>query len=331
MNPFENYRRIPVTVIGGFLGAGKTTLLNHLVSSRPDITFGIIVNEFGQTGIDGSLIENVSSDGIAELANGCLCCFGRDDLVAAMVKLANYKTPPDYVLIELSGVADPVPVAQTVLDPLVKTFFRLDGIIGVADVRNLWQTIQDTPEGAVQLAYANSIILNKIDQASAEQLETAKGIVRKLSPLASVQETSKSQASAELLLNIHAFDPKRQSEAPATKHSPGLKSFSLSAERPLTKAGFNRFVERMIVARPDDVYRAKGYLSLEGMEQSVLFQSVREIFNLELSDKVSDGYSELVVIGRHLDKEEFSRTFASAVSEDSMLLSGVKRILGKRA
>lgn len=331
MNPFENYRRIPVTVIGGFLGAGKTTLLNHLVSSRPDITFGIIVNEFGQTGIDGSLIENVSSDGIAELANGCLCCFGRDDLVAAMVKLANYKTPPDYVLIELSGVADPVPVAQTVLDPLVKTFFRLDGIIGVADVRNLWQTIQDTPEGAVQLAYANSIILNKIDQASAEQLETAKGIVRKLSPLASVQETSKSQASAELLLNIHAFDPKRQSEAPATKHSPGLKSFSLSAERPLTKAGFNRFVERMIVARPDDVYRAKGYLSLEGMEQSVLFQSVREIFNLELSDKVSDGYSELVVIGRHLDKEEFSRAFASAVSEDSMLLSGVKRILGKRA
>lgn len=147
-------QRIPVTVIGGFLGAGKTTLVNHLVSHGGK-RFGVIVNEFGQIGIDGSLIENLDTDGIAELSNGCLCCVGRDDLVDTVFRLANRKHPPEHILIELSGLADPVPVAQTLLDRFVRAKFELDGILGVADARHLEQTLSDAPEGGARAGPAH--------------------------------------------------------------------------------------------------------------------------------------------------------------------------------
>ncbi len=317
MPDFNFKQRIPVTVIGGFLGAGKTTLVNKLIRSGA-YKFGVIVNEFGETGVDGSLIEKMDSDGVAELSNGCLCCFGRDDLVQSMVKLAMREVPPEYVLIELSGVADPVPVAQTVLDPYVKGLFELDGIIGVADTRNLKTTIQQNPEGAVQLAYASTVILNKIDVASAEQIEEAKLIAKKLNPLVSIQEASHAEVPFSSILNTHAFEPRWESDY-AVQHTQGLNSFTLRADRPLNRQGFNRFIETMIVARPDQVYRAKGFISIEGFDKHVLFQSVREIFNLNLAEQTSDGTTHLVVIGRHLDEEEFRAAFELALKPPRLL------------
>jgi G3E family GTPase len=328
MPDFNFKQRIPVTVIGGFLGAGKTTLVNKLIRSGA-YKFGVIVNEFGETGVDGSLIEKMDSDGVAELSNGCLCCFGRDDLVQSMVKLAMRETPPEYVLIELSGVADPVPVAQTVLDPYVKGLFELDGIIGVADARNLKATVQQSPEGAVQLAYASTVILNKIDVATAEQLEEAKRITQKLNPLVAIQEASHADVSFSSILNTHAFEPRWESDY-AVQHTQGLSSFTLRADRPLNRQSFNRFTETMIVARPDQVYRAKGFISIEGFDKHVLFQSVREIFNLNLAEQDSDGKTNLVVIGRNLDEEEFRSAFELTLKSPS-LFETVRRTFGKTA
>ncbi len=333
MPDFTVKQRIPVTVIGGFLGAGKTTLVNKLIRSRA-YKFGVIVNEFGETGVDGSLIEKMDSDGVAELSNGCLCCFGRDDLVQSMVKLAMRETPPEYVLIELSGVADPVPVAQTVLDPYVKGLFELDGIIGVADARNLKTTVQESPEGAVQLAYANTVILNKIDLATAEQIEEAKRITQKLNPLVAIQEASHADVPFSSILNTHAFEPRWESDAGFSEHrvqhTPGLKSFTLRADLPLNRQSFNRFIETMIVARPDQVYRAKGFISIEGFDKHVLFQSVREIFNLNLAEQDSDGKTNLVVIGRNLDEAEFRSAFELTLKSPG-LLETVRRTFGKTA
>lgn len=305
--------RIPVSVIGGFLGAGKTTLVNHLIGSG-GYRFGVIVNEFGETGIDGSLIENLDEDGVAELANGCLCCAARDDLLGAMVKLALRDTPPDYVLIELSGVADPVPVAQTVLDPYVKGLFELDGIIGVADARHLRQTIQECPEGSVQLAYANAIVLNKIDLANEAEQSEARDLARRLSPLATLHESQHSCVVPEALLTQHAFSASWETRSWEAKghhhhHTPGMTSFTLQSEVPLNRRAWNAFVETFIVARPAQVYRAKGFLSLQGLPTPFVFQAVRDVIDLSVARGRDHGPSTLVMIGRDLDEDEYQQAF----------------------
>lgn len=301
-------KRIPVGVIGGFLGAGKTTLVNHLVASGAQ-RFGIIVNEFGETGIDGSLIENVDTDGIAELSNGCLCCVGREDLVSALFKLISRKDKPDYILIELSGLADPVPVAQTVLDPFARTRFELDSIIGVADARNLEQTLRDGPEGAVQLAYASVIVLNKTDLASPEQVDEAEALIRKINPLAQVFRTAQSRVNPQDLLHLRAFSLDWRPQNYQHLHTPNLQSFTLSAEGLLERPKVNEFIDQYLISRPDAVFRAKGFLSVKGFDKQVLFQSVREIFSLELSQEPLQARSRLVVIGRGLNQFEYEEAF----------------------
>lgn len=301
-------KRIPVSVIGGFLGAGKTTLVNHLVSSGRH-RFGIIVNEFGETGIDGSLIENVDTDGVAELSNGCLCCVGREDLVSALFKLIGRKDKPEYILIELSGLADPVPVAQTVMDPFARTKFELDGIIGVADARNLEQTLRDGPEGAVQLAYANTVVLNKTDLATPEQVTDAENLIRKINPLAQINRTSQSQVNPQELLHLRAFDLDWKPQSYQHLHTPNLQTFTLTAERLLERHKVNEFIDQYLISRPDAVFRAKGFLSVKGFDKQVLFQSVREIFSLEQSKEPALAKSRLVVIGRGLNQFEYEEAF----------------------
>ncbi|RIH92237.1 CobW family GTP-binding protein [Meiothermus granaticius] len=301
-------KRIPVSVIGGFLGAGKTTLVNHLVSTAP-YRFGIIVNEFGETGIDGSLIENVDTDGIAELSNGCLCCVGRDDLVSAMFKITSRKDPPDYLLIELSGLADPVPVAQTVMDPFARTKFELDGIIGVADARNLEQTLRDGPEGAVQLAYANTIVLNKTDLATPEQIDQAEQLLQQINPLAEVRRADHSKADPQALLGLKAFGLEWKPQGYQHLHAPNLQTFTLTAERPLERHKVNEFIDSHLISRPNAVFRAKGFLQVRGFKQQILFQSVREIFSLEQANQPAQAPSKLVVIGRGLNPLEYEEAF----------------------
>jgi G3E family GTPase len=301
-------KRIPVSVIGGFLGAGKTTLVNHLVSAGGR-KFGVIVNEFGESGIDGSLIENVDTDGIAELSNGCLCCVGREDLVSALFKIISRKDKPEHILIELSGLADPVPVAQTVMDPFARTRFELDGIIGVADARNLEQTLRDGPEGAVQLAYASTVVLNKIDLATPEQVAEAQGLILQINPLAQIYQTAHARVNPDKLLGLRAFDLEWKPQGHQHLHMPNLQTFTLTSDRILERQKVNEFIDRYLISRPDAVFRAKGFLSVKGFEQQVIYQSVREIFSIEQSKEPAQAPSRLVVIGRNLNQFEYEEAF----------------------
>lgn len=320
--------RIPVTVIGGFLGAGKTTLVNHLLASGVR-RFGVIVNEFGRLGVDGALIEALDTldDGVTELANGCLCCFGRDDLVEALVKLALREGPPEHILIELSGVADPVPVAQTVLDPYVKALFELNAVVGVADARNLLKTVQETPEGAVQLAYASTVVLNKCDLAEGERLREAHELVQQLNPLAQVLNARHAQVDPETLLRDQLFPPWDPAQPPQTVHTPRLKSIVLESEVPLERGALNRFLEAHVLSRPDSVYRVKGFVDLAGAKQRVLVQAVRDILSLTLLPEAASGRSQLVVIGRDLNADALKAAFAEAEKRPGAVK---RRFLGRR-
>jgi G3E family GTPase len=306
---FQFRQRIPVTIVGGFLGAGKTTLVNHLIKTG-NKRFGVIVNEFGEVSIDGALIENLDDDGVAEFAGGCICCAGRDDLAESMLKLALRKNPPEHLLIELSGLADPVPVAQTVLDPNLRGMFDLDGIIGVADARNLHKTLTECPEGAVQLAYASAIVLNKTDLAQAEELEHAHGLLRGLNPMSNVTEARNASVDASDMLEQDAFSPDWKPKGHTHTHTPGMVSFNLTNDEPLDVMAWNQFLEEYILSRPGSVFRAKGFLMFPEIHHEIVFQSVREIFSAHQGNpKEGRTRSSLVVIGRALDEGEYREAF----------------------
>ena len=310
---------IPVIVIGGFLGAGKTTLVNHLVRSLPH-RLGIIVNEFGQTGVDGGLIERLEDD-VQELTAGCLCCTGRDDLLRALVSIAMREQKPDAVIVELSGVADPTPVLTTLLDAAVRSAFALASLVAVVDARYVLQTLQDHPEAARQLAYAGLVVLNKTDLADPVRLDHAESVLRGINPLAEIVRVEQGQIDAAKLLTRRDFDPRVLEDAPPVQHTPGLRSFTLRTDGPLDPYEWQRFMTSFILARPAEVLRVKGFLTLHGYPQRILFQAVRDLFTADAWDNDLGG-SELVFIGRGLDREEFAAAFAAcAVSGGAGSLS----------
>ena len=314
----QGEERITVVVIGGFLGAGKTTLVNHLIRSLPH-RLGVIVNEFGQAGVDGGLIERLSDD-VTELTAGCLCCTGRDDLLRSLVTIAMREQKPDAVLIELSGVADPTPVLTTLLERSVRAAFRVTTLVAVVDARHVLQTLADHPEAARQLAYANVIVLNKTDLADPALLQHAEEVLRGVNPLARLVPVERGQVDAEALLARDDFDPRGLEDAPAVQHTPGLKSFTLRAGRPLDPYRWQRFMTDLILSRPAEVLRVKGFLSLYGYPQCVLFQAVRDLFTADAWDE-ADGRTELVFIGRGLDRAEYEAAFAQCLTPDPADLS----------
>ncbi len=304
--------RIPVLVIGGFLGAGKTTLVNHLIRSLPH-RLGVIVNEFGQMGVDGRLIERLQDD-VTELTAGCLCCTGRDDLLRALVTIAMRQQKPDAVIVELSGVADPTPVLATLLDRAVRAAFKVISLTTVIDARNVLQTLRDHPEAARQLAYANVIVLNKMDLVDGVTLARAEQTLLGINPLARLVKVEQGQVNAEQLLAEDHFDPTGINLSEKAQHTQGLKSFSLRATRPLDPYLWQRFMTSYILSRPAEVLRVKGYLDLQGYPQRILFQAVRDLFTTDAWEE-GNGQTELVFIGRGLEKAEYEQAFLACQIE----------------
>lgn len=310
-------KKIPVTLIGGFLGAGKTTLVNRLISSG-ERRYGVVVNEFGETGVDAALIEELESDGVAELPGGCLCCVGREDLSVVLYGLLFREEPPEYILIELSGLADPVPVAQQLLTTEWRGLLELDGIVAVADARNLEKTLWEAPEGKAQLAYANAVVLNKADQAGEGALDRAERIIGTLNPLARIVKTSYAAVGTEDITGLHAMDPDWKPRGHRLQHSEGLSSFTLRSEKPLRLEHWVSFHQELIIARPGNVLRAKGILEFEELDYPMVLQAVRELYSFDAYDGDHEGGSELVVIGRNLDEEEYREAFERAQASSAL-------------
>jgi G3E family GTPase len=273
----------------------------------------VIVNEFGDLGVDGALIESLQSEGVAEIEGGCLCCVGREDMTGALYDMITRKDPPEYLLVELSGLADPVPVAQTFLTTEFRGLLELDGIVAVADARNLEQTLSQAPEGRAQLAYASVVLLNKCDDLPEETVAAAEGRIRSINPLARVMRTTRAAVETAEVTGLKAFDPNWKPADYRLEHSPNVSALTLRSEEPLQLGRWVMFHHAMIMNRAASVYRAKGVLEFEELDYPMVLQAVRGLYSFDSFDGEHPGGSEVVIIGRNLDEAEYREAFERLV------------------
>ncbi len=307
-------KRIPVTILTGFLGAGKTTLLNYILKQQHGYKFAVIVNEMGKIGVDGALVEKTQDD-ILELNNGCLCCSVRKDLVTGVQKLLK-RGGFDYLLIETTGAADPQPVAQTFLNiPQLQQHVMLDSIITVVDAEQIEKQMKAQQTAREQITMADFVLLNKTDLVDETQLKKVEGIIRGLNPQCQIVRTNQSQANIKELLDMSAFDlDTKLAVDPAfldemrNRHHHDINSFAYTYEKPFIIEKLEHFVAQM--SEKEQIYRSKGFLNIAGNPRRAIFHGVNNRFTLlwdRLWEKGEKRESQLVFIGKDLNESKIRR------------------------
>lgn len=315
--------RIPVTVVTGFLGSGKTTLINNILQGQQGRKVAVIVNEFGEIGIDGQLVVEEDDEQLVEFNNGCLCCTVRDDLAKTLDKLKE-RGNLDAILIETTGLADPAPVASTFfVSEEIRPNYRLDAFVTVADAYNLERNLSGTHEAEEQVAFADIILLNKTDLVDSEELTKSEQKLKSLNPLAKVYPTQHSAIDLDLILDVGAFELAAKLEVDPEfledldhEHDAEVGSFALTTEQPIDINRFMLWMNAVAQEKGEDLYRTKGLFYARGFSERVLFQSVRMLTSMRRDRKwkpTEAKRSEFVVIGRNLDRQEFEQGFSQCL------------------
>jgi G3E family GTPase len=345
--------KVPVTVLTGYLGAGKTTLLNRILSEPHGQKFAVIVNEFGEIGIDNDLVVGADEE-VFEMNNGCICCTVRGDLVRIIDGLMRRKGKFDAIIVETTGLADPAPVAQTFfMDENIGRKTKLDAVVTVADAKWLSDRLKDAPEAKNQIAFADVILLNKTDLVKPEELEEIEARIRGINPYARLHRTERAQIPINEVLGRNAFDLDRILEiepeflhgdghghdhshdhhhGPDHDHEHGhahshgglkhyhdeeMQSLSLRTDKPLNPDKFFPWVQGLVQTEGPSILRCKGILSFKDDDERFVFQGVHMILDGDHQRPWKDGEkreSRAVFIGRNLPEDKIRQGFESCVA-----------------
>ena len=337
--------KIPVTVLTGYLGAGKTTLLNRILSEPHGKKYAVIVNEFGEIGIDNDIIVGADEE-VFEMNNGCICCTVRGDLMRILGDLMRRKGKFDGIIVETTGLADPAPVAQTFfMDENVGRQTRLDAVVTVADAKWLNDRLKDAPEAKNQIAFADVILINKTDLVSPAELSEVEARIRAINPYARLHRTERAKIPLHEVLERNAFDLDRILdiepaflEADGHDHENGhdhgdghdhnhgglkhyhdeeMQSVALKSDKPLDADKFFPWVEDLVQKEGPSILRSKGILSFKGDDERFVFQGVHMILDGDHQrpwNKDEKRQSRIVFIGRNLPEKKIAEGFENCIA-----------------
>ena len=334
---------LPVTIITGFLGSGKTTLLNHILTNQQGLKTAVLVNEFGEIGIDNELIVK-TDDNMVELNNGCICCTINEDLVQAVYQVLERQEKIDYLVVETTGLADPLPVALTFLGTELRDMTRLDSIITMVDCANFSLDLFNSQAALSQITYGDIIVLNKtdlVDEADVDNLEVR---IRDMKEGARILRTQKSQVSLPLILSVGLFDSDKYfDQAAESEHShehhhhhdhdhdhdhhdhdhdhhhhhhsdhlenDGFISLSFQSDKPLSLKKFQYFLDNEL---PLNVFRAKGILWFDESPSRHIFHLSGKRFSIEDDEWKGEKKNQIVFIGQDLDLEGLRKQLENCI------------------
>ena len=296
--------RLPVTIVTGFLGSGKTTLVNHLLATQHGLKIAVMVNEIGEIGIDHDLIISTGED-MLELSNGCICCSINNDLVDAIARVLQRGETLDHLILETTGLADPLPVALTFLRPEFRGRVRLDSIVTTADAANFSLDLFESEPARNQLRYGDIILLNKGDLVGEAALDDVERKIRTIKDEARIIRTTRSDVPLALIMGLGLFEEGSVQSHDHGDHdghdhlaNDGFTSMSFVSDQPFALQRFQDFLDKQLSA---SVFRGKGILWFAESERRFVFHLVGGRFSLDEGPWTGPRQNRLVLIGRELD------------------------------